>query len=273
MRTQLVLGCLGVAALAAGLGWGGASDPRMPGGPNQAAGGWISLFNGKDLEGWIPKIRGYEMGDNFANTFRVRNGAIVVDYDGYNGQFKSRFGHLFYRTPYSNYLLRLEYRFVGEQIADGEGWAWRNSGVMIHGQLPETMGQDQAFPVSAEVQLLGGPATGDRTTANLCTPGTHVVMKGELVTQHCINSSSPTFRGDQWVRLEIEVRGNGIVRHRVNGEEVMSYEKVQYDPTDDTAKPLIKDGKLAISGGTISLQSESSPVEFRMIELKPLPAP
>lgn len=232
--------------------------------------GWTPLFNGKDLSGWTPKVRGHKLGDNFANTFRVENGAIVVRYDGYGGEFKERFGHLFYRTPYSNYRLRLEYRFVGEQIADGPGWAWRNSGIMVHGQPPETMTLDQSFPVSAEVQLLGGPAEGERSTANLCTPGTNVVMDGKLTTQHCINSRSKTFRGDQWVKVELEVRSHGVVRHLVNGEEVMSYEQVQYDPTDGDAKPLIKDGKLAISGGSISLQSESHPVEFRNIEIKPL---
>jgi len=232
--------------------------------------GWISLFNGKDLDGWTAKIKGYEAGDNFARTFRVQDGAISVNYDGYDGKFNNRFGHLFYKTAYSSYRLRLEYRFVGEQIADGAGWAWRNSGVMIHGQLPESMEIEQDFPVSAEVQLLGGPATGDRPTANLCTPGTNVVMNGKLITQHCTNSTSPTFRGDQWVRLEIEVRGNGIVSHRINNELVLTYEQIQLDPSDATAKSLIKDGKLPLSGGTISLQSESHPVQFRLIELKPL---
>ena len=236
----------------------------------QEKGKWISLFNGKDLKGWTPKIRGYDSGVNFANTFRVKDGVIRVDYDGYDGKFKERFGHLFYKMPYSHYRFRMEYRFTGDQIADGPGWAWRNSGVMIHGQLPTTMTKDQDFPVSAEVQLLGGPETGERTTGNLCTPGTNVVMNGKLITQHCNNSTSETFRGDQWVTIEIEVAGNGVVEHLINGKSVLKYEQIQYDPTDANAKPLIKDGKLAINGGTISLQSESHPVEFRNIEIKPL---
>lgn len=231
---------------------------------------WEPLFNGKDLSGWTPKIKGYPLGENFGDTFRVKDGAIQVGYEAYDGKFEGRFGHLFHRTPQSNYILRLEYRFVGEQIADGPGWAWRNSGVMIHGQPPETMRQDQDFPVSAEVQLLGGPAEGERPTANLCTPGTHVVHNGELLTQHCTNSSSPTLRGDQWVELELEVHGNGKVIHRINGEDVFEYSKVQYDPGDGDAQRLIQDGNLMISGGSISLQSESSPVEFRNIRLKRL---
>lgn len=228
---------------------------------------WIKLFNGKDLKGWTAKIRGYALGENFGNTFRVKDGVIQVGYEAYD-KFGERFGHLFHETPRSNYIFRMEYRFTGEQAKEGPGWAWRNSGVMIHGQKPETMTKDQDFPVSAEVQILGGAETGDRPTGNLCTPGTNVVMNGKLITQHCTNSSSETFRGDQWVKLEIEVHGNGKVVHRINGKEVITYSEVQYDPTDNNAKPLIKDGKLAITGGSISLQSESHPVEFRNIEIK-----
>lgn len=236
-----------------------------------AAEGWISLFNGKDLDGWTPKIRGYESGDNFGKTFRVENGAICVRYDGYQKEFKNRFGHLFYKQPYSNYILRAEYRFVGEQLPDGPGWAIRNSGLMLHGQAPETMTKDQEFPVSIEVQLLGGDGKAERSTVNLCTPGTHVVMKDKLITQHCTNSRSKTFHGEQWVVAEIEVHGNGKFIHRVNGETVLEYEKAQLDPGDADAKRLLAhDSNVMLYGGYISLQSESHPVEFRKVELKPL---
>ena len=136
------------AALLAGLGLGPAAG--------QDKEEWVPLFNGKDLDGWKPKIAGYDGGDNFADTFRVENGVLRVCYDKYGGQFKNRFGHLFYREELSNYRLRVEYRFVGEQLPDGPGWAFRNSGIMIHGQTPESMGKDQSFPASIEVQLLGG---------------------------------------------------------------------------------------------------------------------
>ena len=231
---------------------------------------WQSLFDGKTLNGWIPKIRGYKLGDNFANTFRVHDGVIQVNYDGYGGKFKDRFGHLFTKRMYSNYVLRLEYRFTGEQMPDGPGWAWRNSGIMVHGQAPKTLGLDQDFPVSVEFQLLGGPDTGDRPTGNVCTPGTNIVMGDKLITQHCTDSHSETYRGDQWVKAEVEVHGNGLVRHLINGEEVLRYDHVQLDPSDANAKALIKNGNLQISSGSISLQSESHPVEFRNIQIKVL---
>lgn len=230
---------------------------------------WISLFDGKSLTGWTPKIVGEKLGDDKNSTFRVEDGKIVVRYDKYEGDYNARFGHLFYKTEFSNYRLRLEYRFTGEQVKGGPGWAWRNSGVMVHGQAASTIGQDQSFPVSIEVQFLGGDGTGKRPTGNLCTPGTNVVYQGKLHTQHCTNSTSPTLDGDQWVKAEVEVR-NGHFKHYINGKVVIEYDAAQLDPADADAKTLIKGDDLIIKGGTISLQSESHPVEFRNIEIMEL---
>ncbi|MFZ5829227.1 MAG: 3-keto-disaccharide hydrolase [Planctomycetota bacterium] len=236
-----------------------------------ADGEWIQLFNGKDLTGWKPKIRGYELGDNYANTFRVEDGVLKVGYDGYKS-FDNKFGHLFYEKPFSNYILRVEYRFVGEQCPGGPGWALRNSGAMIHGQAPETMEKDQDFPVSIEVQLLGGNGKDERPTANVCTPGTHYVENGKLITRHCNNSTSNTFHGDQWVTLEVEVHGSEVIRHFINGEKVFEYTQPQLDEEDANARKMIEAqaGEKLLTGGSISLQGESHPVEFRKVELKVL---
>ena len=230
---------------------------------------WISLFNGKDLKGWTPKITGYDLGVNYGNTFRVEDGLLKVAYDQYD-KFGGRFGHLFYKTPFSRYRLRLEYRFVGDQTPGGPGWAFRNSGIMIHGQAPQSMGKKQNFPVSIEVQLLGGDGKNARSTGNLCSPGTHVVMKERLVTQHCVNSKSKTYHGDQWVTAEVEAHGNGIIRHLINGEVVLEYEQPQLDEKDADAKKLMKNNSRMLQEGYISLQAESHPVEFRKVEILPL---
>jgi hypothetical protein len=238
-----------------------------------AEGKWVQLFNGKDLTGWTPKIKGYDLGDNFGDTFRVEDGVIKVSYDKYEGPFRGRFGHLFYEKPFSNYILRVEYRFVGEQAQQGPAWALRNSGAMVHGQSPETMRKDQDFPVSIEVQLLGGDGEHERSTGNVCTPGTNIVYQGKFHTQHCTNSSSKTFHGDQWVVCEVEAHGHGKFIHRVNGETVIEYEQPTLDPNEEDGKRLLDGGAAKeISGGTISLQSESHPVEFRKVEIMELPA-
>jgi hypothetical protein len=234
---------------------------------------WVSLFNGKDLEGWTPKIRYHEAGENYGNTFRVVDGNLSVRYDkdAYE-KYDERFGHLFYKDKFSHYRVRLEYRFVGEQCTGGPGWATRNSGIMLHGESPATMGKDQDFPASIEVQLLGGLGKGERTTANLCTPGTNVVMNGKLFLPHCTNSKSKTYGGDEWVKCEVEVHGSQVIKHKINGEEVLSYEQPQLDERDAHAKELAKaNGGLLLKEGTISLQSESHPCDFRKIEILVLP--
>jgi hypothetical protein len=229
---------------------------------------WIPLFNGKDLTGWTAKIRYCELGENFENTFRVEDGLLKVRYDGPGySKFGERFGHLFFGDSFSNYRFRVEYRFVGQQCSEGPGWAIRNSGVMVHGQEPATMTKDQDFPVSIEVQLLGGNGTNPRTTSNLCTPGTNVVMNGDLKLQHCINSTSKTYHGEQWVTAEIEVHNNEIIKHLLDGEVVLEYNKPQLDKRDENAVKLIRGEQLMLHGGTISLQSESHPIDFRRVEI------
>ena len=65
-------------------------------------------------EGWVPKFAGYEAGVNLKNTFRVEDGILKVSYNEYE-KFAGEFGHLFYKEPFGRYVLRVEYRFKGEQ--------------------------------------------------------------------------------------------------------------------------------------------------------------
>ena len=228
---------------------------------------WLPLFNGKDLKDWHVKINGYALDDNFGNTFRVANGVMQVGYEKYD-TFNKRYGHIFYKDKFSYYRIVAEYRFTGEQCAGGEGWATRNSGIMLHCLDPKTMGKNQDFPISIEAQLLGGLGKGPRTTLNLCTPGTNVEMDGKLFTPHCINSKSKTYDGDQWVRVEVEVRGNEGIKHIIDGQVVLSYEKPQIGGGSVSGHdPAVKKDGMMLSEGYISLQSESHPVEFRKVEL------
>ncbi len=242
-----------------------------PAAAQDKAGDWVPLFNGKNLDGWTVKIAGHDVGDNYGDTFRVEDGLLKVRYDKDKyPEFKGRFGHIFYKDKFSHYVVRVEYRFVGEQVKGAPTWALRNNGVMFHSQSPQSMRKDQEFPVSIEAQLLGGTGTGERPTLSVCTPGTNIVIGGELITRHCTNSKSKTFHGDVWVTAEVEVHGGGKVVHRVNGEPVMEYEKPQLDPRDPDGKALIKGGKLILEEGYIALQSESHPTDFRKVEIKVL---
>lgn len=231
--------------------------------------GWISLFNGKDLSGWTPKIAGQPLGENYKNTFRAEDGVLRVSYDQYK-VFNNEFGHLFYKEPFSNYHLRLDYRFTGEQTPGAPAWALRNAGVMFHSQAPQSMRVDQSFPVCVELQTLGGNGKDPRTTGNMCSPGSHITLDGKVVTDHCITSNSETYHGDQWVRLELIVNG-GKIQHIINGNTVFEYSDPILDDKDTDAKALLEAGApLQMTSGYLALQAEGHNVEYRHIEILPL---
>lgn len=230
---------------------------------------WVSLFNGKDLTGWTIKIAKRPLGENFANTFRVEDGILKVSYDGYE-KFDQQYGHLFTNVAYSHYILRMEYRFTGTMMADAPNYVNLNSGVMLHAQSPQSMRFEQGFPSSLEVQFLADEGKGARSTANLCTPGTHAEMGGQVITQHIVKSSAPTFPAEEWVRVEAEVHGNDEIIHRINGVEVLRYQHPRLDPSCkiSPAIDLVNAGSNQLLGfGFIALQAEGQPVWFRKIEL------
>jgi hypothetical protein len=241
--------------------------------PLQDTAGWQQLFNGKDLLDWVVKIHHHEAGENFGNTFRVEDGIIKVRYDQY-GEFNDQFGHLYYKTPFSHYHLKLQYRFVGRWMRSAPSYTQLNSGVMFHSQNPHTIPKEQDWPISVEMQFLGGLGDGKpRPTGNMCSPGTEVMQQGKIVPSHCINSSSKTYEGEQWINAELIVLGDSLVTHIINGDTVLQYSKPQigggvvnrYDPGIKVDGTLLK-------RGFIALQSEGQEIDFRNIELKDLTA-
>ena len=245
-----------------------AASPPAAGRNDPNAREWIQLFNGRDLNDWTVKFAKHDLGENFRNTFRVVDGLLKVSYDEWPG-FNGEFGHMFYKDAFSYYVLAAEYRFVGQQVSGAPDWAVRNNGLMLHSPHPKTMPKDQDFPISLEIQLLGGRGDGrPRTTANLCTPGSHVVLNGKLHTAHCTNSSSMTYDGDQWVRVEVVVHGDELVRHMIDGKAVLEYSKPQIGGGSVSGfDPSVKVDGTPMTGGYISIQAETAPVDFRKIEL------
>jgi len=241
--------------------------------PAGAAETWRPIFNGRNLDGWVPKFNHHPLGENWRNTFQAKDGVLRVDY-GQWPQFNNEFGHLIYKRPLSAYRLRFEYRFMGPSPPGAQPWAFRNSGVMLHGQAPEKMALDQPFPISVEAQLLGGNTADDtRHTGNVCTPGTTISIGGAPVKVHCLDSTSKTFRDGEWVRFEVEVHGGRLVRQFVNGELVMEYTDVKLDPGEYKSFANVDPGDAKaepLTRGYISLQAESGPIDFRKIELMEL---
>lgn len=232
---------------------------------------WLQLFNGKDLTGWDIKITGFDLNDNYLNTVQVEDGIMKINYDQYSS-FTNQFGHIYYQTPYSHYRLVAEYRFVGKQAPGGPSWDIRNSGIMVHSQSAASVNKNQEFPVSIECQLLGGLGSGERTTANLCTPGTYVEMNNSVNMQHCINSNSKTYEGDQWVTVEMVVLGDSLIQHWMDGKVVLEYRRPKVgEAGNDIARYLDADYRqkmgTPLTSGYIALQAESAPVQFRKVAL------
>lgn len=229
---------------------------------------WVELFNGKDLDDWKVKIAGYPLNENFGNTFRVENNLLRVSYDQYGDSLKDRYGHIFYKEKFSAYLLVAEYRFYGKQVADGAGWAYMNNGLMLHSQSPESMKLDQDYPISIECQLLGSDAHAQRPNGNVCSPGTHIEINGELITQHCVNANSEPTPGEEWTRVEALVLGDSIIKHIVHKDTVLVYEKpVIGGGNVSHFDPEVKKDGTPLKEGYIALQSESYPTEFKTVKL------
>ena len=232
---------------------------------------WIKLFNGKDINDWIVKVHRHDPGVNFGNTFRVEDEMIKVRYDGYD-DFNDQFSHLYYKTPFSHFHLKLEYHFTGELQKGAPEYTMLNSGVMFHSQDPRGMLKEQNWPISVEMQFLAGLGDGKpRPTGNMCSPGTEIVYNGELYKDHCLNSTSRTFEKDEWVKAELIVMGDSLITHIINGDTVLQYSK----PTMGGGVVNGFDSTIWVPGkpltsGYIALQSEGQPIDFRNIELKVL---
>jgi len=226
---------------------------------------WISIFNGKNLDGWIPKVTGDSVGVNPFNTFRVEDGLLKVSYDQCD-KLNGHYGHLFYKEPLSKYKLKVEYRFVGEMLPDAPYYCYRNSGVMIHAQSPWSMGINQEYPVSLETQLLGSTDSLKQHTANLCTPGLTIYWKGKKTENHIIPSTSKYYFGDEWVTIEIIVDGAKSINHVIEGDTVLSCSTPEIGGFLLPENYPIPVGTI-INSGYIALQAEGQPIDFRKIEL------
>jgi hypothetical protein len=233
---------------------------------DQNYGKWISIFNGKNLDGWTPKVTGYKAGENPLNGFRVEDGILKVDYSRFSA-FNGRFGHLFYKEKLSSFILHVEYRFVGELLPDAPSYCIRNSGVMVCSQSAESMDVTENWPVSIEVQLLGCTDKLKQTTANICTPGTTISVKGAPTSEHCINASSKYYNNGEWVNLDIVVHSGKEIINIVNGDTVLVTSEPRVGGFLLPENYPVPEGTL-LQDGYIALQAEGQPIDFRNIKLK-----
>lgn len=259
---------LGGAQGGASAGSGGAGGNAGSGGAGGSGDGWVKIFNGQDLTGWVPLIHKSAFNENVYDTFRVdtANQVLYVSYEDYPQQnFDGRCGLLYYDKYLKDYRVRLTYRFREPQANNPVSWGKNNTGLMIFGIDPRTVMGDPEFPPLIEIQLLGTPSAGGTNNANLCQPGGMWVSKlfgadngsGGGCKASKSGAAPPA---DQWVTVEAEVHVEGDTK-------VYQYPNMT-EPVLVISGPTYNNQK--VMGGYLALQSESQPVEYKDIELKEL---
>jgi hypothetical protein len=236
MRTTLLLAAL--ASLAAGSILAEEASTAVV--PDRVS----PLFNGKDLSGWEADVPARDKNPNAPDSFVVRDGMLVS-----RGTPE---GHLLTKQAYRDYRLEVEYRFPGEG---------GNCGILVHASRPRAL--YKMFPQSIEVQMMSGDA-GDFW----CIQEDIKVPDMEKRRPRKPNEKWGGAEGDarrilnltdgserplgQWNTMVIEARGRSITVW-VNGD-------------------LVNDGLDATADrGRIAIQAEGTEVEFRRVEIGPLP--
>lgn len=201
----------------------------------------ISLFNGRNLSGWHMDVPAMDEDSTVRKPFLVRDSLLV--------SLGTPGGHLITDSTYSNYRLKVEYRFAGEP---------GNCGVLVHASTPrELYGM---FPKSIEVQMMHQNA-GDfwcigeniKVPAMVERRGPKEewgVTEGERRRILNLTDGSENPVGE-WNRMTIECL-NDEIKVWVNGDLVNH----GYDATAES--------------GRIAVQAEGSEVEFRKLLLTPI---
>lgn len=161
----------------------------------------LRLFNGVDLEGWVPVM--YEPELTVEELWSVRDGLLVCSGKGT--------GYL--RTPdvYENYILSLEWRWPAKAL---------NSGVLLHVQPPDTI-----WPEGFEAQLFRRRAGDFLLFGDATCKEQHEPRREKGGDSHIPFLSKPAeMKPGDWNRYDIICRGdtielivNGRVQNKITG--------------------------------------------------------
>jgi hypothetical protein len=208
-------------------------------------GATLALFNGKDLSGWEADIPAKDKDGSVRDAFVVRDGVLV--------SLGEPRGHLITKDAYRDYRLEVEYRFPGEA---------GNCGVLVHASRPRAL--YAMFPQSIEVQMQSGHA------------GDFWVIQEDIKVAD-METRRPRKEGQQWGGREGDARR---ILNLTDGSEkpLGEWNTMVVEARGRTVKvwvngDLVNDGFDATADrGRLALQAEGAEVEFRRIEIGPLPA-
>ncbi|WP_422080205.1 3-keto-disaccharide hydrolase [Ulvibacterium sp.] len=201
----------------------------------------ISLFNGKDLEGWHIDIPAMDSIPDARNPFIIRNGLLV--------SLGTPGGHLITDTEYENFRLEVAYRFAGEP---------GNCGVLVFASTPRAL--YKMFPKSIEVQMMHENA------------GDFWCIVEDIKVENMLERRGPK---EEWGITEGKKRR---ILNLTDGSEnpVGEWNSMRIECLENKIKVWVN-GDLVNYGydatahrGRIALQAEGSEVEFRKVELTPI---
>jgi hypothetical protein len=202
------------------------------------------LFNGHDLSGWTADVPERDRNPAAPASFVVRGGMLV--------SLGRPEGHLLTDASYRDYRLEVEYRFPGRG---------GNCGVLVHASRLRAL--EGMFPQSIEVQMMSGNA-GDFWCIREDLEVPEMERRrprrwgqkfggGEGDARRIVNLTDGSERPlGEWNTMVIEARGHTL-EVWVNGD-------------------LVNQGFGATADrGRIAVQAEGTEVEFRKVEIGPLP--
>ena len=240
--------------------------------------GFVSLFDGKTLDGWTSAHSTGE-GDWGPYSVNEEEKAIHV-YAGCEANSKQTTDCLNTNKKYSHYILKLEYKWLENRFAPRTQFD-RDAGLLfhVHGNLKKV------WPLSLEMQI--GESPGDKPRGKGAKGRFHTgdlfVLGRELRTDTPVKGKAYDKDGKvktgrsvetrlgkekpkgEWNEMEIHVHGSEKATFIFNGEVVL-------ETFNFTQKKNKEAEKLPLSEGHIGLQAEWAELMYRNIRIKELPA-
>ena len=204
----------------------------------------IQLFNGRDLSGWWPDVPTRDTTAEAPDSFVVRDGMLV--------SLGRPRGHLLTEASYRDYRLEVEYRFPGKP---------GNCGVLVHASRLRAL--EKMFPQSIEVQM------------NHLHAGDFWCIQ-ENIEVPDMESRRPRKEGQKYGGSEGDARR--ILNLTDNSEKPPGEWNTMIVETRGRTLKVWVNGDLVNEGfnstadrGRIAIQAEGSEVEFRRVQIGPLP--
>lgn len=231
--------------------------------------GWVTIFNGKNLEGWYSYLPSTGRNNDPKGVFKVHDGMIHILDIPVTAE-KQEMGYIATEKEYSNCRIRVEFKW-GEKRFPPRAQTPRDSGLLYC-----VVGPDKVWPRSIECQIMQTD-TGSfylidrvRMTTTIESQEKHRYVKGGVEYTEMGKAYAPILRTEDyeipnaWNTVEVILDGDKAT-HIINGKIAnYGWDLRQPDPNDPTRY-------IPLNKGHLLLQAEGAEVYYRNVQVKPLP--